>query len=447
MDLNKEKLTNIIIFIFVLLSLTYLYTMNSNTTNTTTNNKSLSEKFMILTEEQNLEANEVIINNMNQVSFKGAGDNTTINFQDPNATWPATLLQILNTKLDNNGILGNPAPPAGYFPLQGIEFRNPALTLLVKIGDNIPVSGPTSATKINDKSIQFGGPNSGREANSAQISVGTWEANSLCIVGMSIGTASDTRKIKMWAEGGLTVNGPTKIENGTLNVTGATTLRSSLAVTGATTLSSTLDVGGDLGIHSTIRKTRGNAQNCHLVSDMSLYLMAKNNVVIYKCINDCSTWDDSSGNLVVQNNLTVDGTTTLNGKFNYNGDLDFLPSGCIIMWHNGAIPPGWTQINWFDNRFPMGGGSTGRTGGTTVMNHNFKLSEPQMPAHSHAVTRSAMGADEGAGSNDLDLKSSRGWNIKNHTSWVGGAGQGANININWDNGFQPYCTVIFIRRN
>jgi hypothetical protein len=61
--------------------------------------------------------------------------------------------------------------------------------------------------KIARDGIQFGGANAGKEHNSAQISAGKHAANELCIVGMSSDTSYATRKIRMWAEGGMTVRG------------------------------------------------------------------------------------------------------------------------------------------------------------------------------------------------------------------------------------------------
>jgi hypothetical protein len=69
------------------------------------------------------------------------------------------------------------------------------------------LSGPTSTTRITAQGIIFGGANNGREANSAQISAGKHEADSLCIVGMSTGINAATRKITMWAEGGMKIYG------------------------------------------------------------------------------------------------------------------------------------------------------------------------------------------------------------------------------------------------
>ena len=323
LNLNKQKMTHIVIFIFILLSLIYLYNMNMIPSHTNTNTtKTISEKFMVISENQDLGTNEVSITNINQVNFI-AGDESTISFANPNLTWPVTLQDLFDTKLNNSGVIGE-ALPTGHTPVQGIVLRDSEAKKLVVIGDNVPAA-PTTATSINDTWIQFGGPNNAKEANSARISAGVGRADTLCIIGM--GTATSNRKIEMWAEGGCILNGP-------------------LTVGGAT------NINGELGTQSTIRKTRGNNENLHIVSDKALYLMSKDNVIIYKCTSDCANWDNAGGNLVVQNNLTVDGTTTVSGKTNANGGL-FTPylqcnntngSSPGVGYFNG-IETGWLEAS------------------------------------------------------------------------------------------------------
>ena len=326
LNLNKQKITHIVIFIFILLSLIYLYNMNMIPSHTNTNTtKTISEKFMVISEDQDLGTNNVSIVNLNQVNFVAGSEN--ISFPDPNMTWPVTLQDLFDTKLNNSGVIGLDLP-TGHTPLQGIVLRDLLAKKLVVLGDNVS-STPTTATSINDTKIQFGGPNAGREVNSASIKVNVSgdNINALCILGMSMGTDSNTRKIKMFAEGGLNIYGPT-------------------TVGGAT------NINGELGTQSTIRKTRGNNANLHIVSDKALYLMSKDNVIIYKCTSDCANWDNAGGNLVVENNLKVDGTTTVSGKTNANGGL-FTPylqcnntngSSPGVGYFNG-IQTGWLEAS------------------------------------------------------------------------------------------------------
>jgi hypothetical protein len=73
-------------------------------------------------------------------------------------------------------------------------------------GDVEQIKGPNGNLKINKHGIMFGGANNKTEFNSAQISAGIHEANSLNIVGMS-NSAGGNRRVHVWAEGGFIVNG------------------------------------------------------------------------------------------------------------------------------------------------------------------------------------------------------------------------------------------------
>jgi hypothetical protein len=87
----------------------------------------------------------------------------------------------------------------------------------VIVNDNITI--PNGKMRLSNQGIMFGGPNTDREVNSGQITAGLHIANSLNIVGMSANKGADTRRIDMWAEGGLNIygnintNGALKIGN------------------------------------------------------------------------------------------------------------------------------------------------------------------------------------------------------------------------------------------
>jgi hypothetical protein len=71
------------------------------------------------------------------------------------------------------------------------------------------IKNPDGTMKISRSGIMFGGNNGvGKEINSAQISAGIHEPNSLNIVGMSSDAGSGSRKVDVWAEGGMTIRGP-----------------------------------------------------------------------------------------------------------------------------------------------------------------------------------------------------------------------------------------------
>ena len=69
------------------------------------------------------------------------------------------------------------------------------------------VKNPNGQMKITRQGIMFGGPNANRQVDSGQISAGLHIPNSLNIVGMSADTGAASRRIDMWAEGGLNVYG------------------------------------------------------------------------------------------------------------------------------------------------------------------------------------------------------------------------------------------------
>ena len=89
----------------------------------------------------------------------------------------------------------------------------------VVMGDG-KIRNPDSLTHITDTGIQFGGPNNGKQIDSAQISSGLHDkGNSLNIVGMSKDKNWQNRKVTTWAEGGSLHKGPMEV-NGDLKVTG-----------------------------------------------------------------------------------------------------------------------------------------------------------------------------------------------------------------------------------
>ena len=73
-------------------------------------------------------------------------------------------------------------------------------------GEQLDLFSPNGNLRINKHGIMFGGENdTTREGNSAQITAGMHEDNSLNIVGMSDGNKNN-RRVRVWAEGGFIVN-------------------------------------------------------------------------------------------------------------------------------------------------------------------------------------------------------------------------------------------------
>jgi hypothetical protein len=99
------------------------------------------------------------------------------------------------------------------------------------LGDKAYIRTPNDDLKMNQHGIQFGGGNSGRQIDSAQISVGLHTPDTLSIVGMS-DAANVNRKVEVWAEGGLKINGPLNVDTAnvaTANVSGNATIAGSLS--------------------------------------------------------------------------------------------------------------------------------------------------------------------------------------------------------------------------
>jgi hypothetical protein len=98
---------------------------------------------------------------------------------------------------------------------------------------------------------------------------------------------------------------------------------------GDTLVRGKLVVEGSAEFQTTIRKTRANNQNLHIISDKTLYLMAQENVHIYKCIpSNCEDWDGASGNLIVDGNLHVKAFTRIDGAMHVYGGAHVIG----ILW-------------------------------------------------------------------------------------------------------------------
>ncbi len=87
----------------------------------------------------------------------------------------------------------------------GIGTTNPeaALSIAAKGKER----NPDGSLHITNNCILFGGNNAGKQMDSAQISAGKHAPNSLNIVGMSADKNGNNRKVHLWAEGGMLVNG------------------------------------------------------------------------------------------------------------------------------------------------------------------------------------------------------------------------------------------------
>jgi microcystin-dependent protein len=317
--LKQTNFRYIVIIIIIILAVINLCKINSQ------------ENFMNLLEDQNLGTFKVTMNDTNQVMFGNE-----------------TLTHKL-TNLDTLTVAGYANFPGGAF-VKG-EFHS---TNNTPEGGRISLMNPSkSATGEVDNWTIYN-------------MTGQYQPHGLHFWKNPIGPGNGNATFIL-------------TDNGDTNVKGELTVAQNTLVKGDLTVEATTFLKGDLNIQSTIRKTRENNSNLHIVSDKKIYLMAKENVHIYKCrTTDCETWDDASGNLTVEGNLTCPGS------------ISFLPRGCIIMFNGGSAPAGWAVCNGENGtpdlreRFVLGAGvnkELGNTGGT----ENVTLTEAQMPRHNHGV--------------------------------------------------------------
>jgi len=123
-----------------------------------------------------------------------ASDNgLEIHTYKPDGGWAGNPLNIIgnDTRVNSNLNVG-----------ANLDVKS---VITVANNENGNIMNPNTVTRINARGIIFGGPNNGYEANSAQISAGLHQADSLCMVGM--GKPGAGRKIDMWAEERVAIHG------------------------------------------------------------------------------------------------------------------------------------------------------------------------------------------------------------------------------------------------
>jgi hypothetical protein len=138
--------------------------------------------------EKFLNSKKIIENFGDAVTVDGVDDNNAIN----------TLAKIAKDLQEGGGL-----KVKGNINVDGVSNLNGVVNIAGAGG----LGAPNSNLKMNGQGIIFGGPNNGLQGDSAQISAGLHEGNSLCVVGM--GKTAGERKVTMWAEGGLKIHGQT----------------------------------------------------------------------------------------------------------------------------------------------------------------------------------------------------------------------------------------------
>lgn len=127
----------------------------------------------------------------------------------------------------------------------------------VSVGADLSVSGQLTVDgsligpqELRSAKIWIGHGVAGRYRHNGRLQYGVENGTALGIIGG--GTTAGSRKIKMWAEGGATVDGPVtvgdvagdSISGSSLRTTGTLTVGGALQASGAATASSTLDLTG-----------------------------------------------------------------------------------------------------------------------------------------------------------------------------------------------------------
>ena len=184
-------------------------------------------------------------------AMEGATDGSNLQIGE---TYSLIKLQATSTQLNssskflfngtsNYGIgAGGHNYNSGYFdtlesgsstdPLELVYYQGPGVNIgsgaskylnastLGATTSSTPATPGTSA-EYTANGLQFGGNNNARETNSAQISAGEHQSNSLNFVGMSTGTNASTRRMDFWAEGGAYFRGSV-IATGNVTAYGST---------------------------------------------------------------------------------------------------------------------------------------------------------------------------------------------------------------------------------
>jgi len=54
---------------------------------------------------------------------------------------------------------------------------------------------------------------------------------------------------------------------------------------------------------------------------------------------------NNNGTMVIPSHIDVEGKLNIKNNLNVNGNINFLPAGCIIMWGTEEIPDGWVRCD------------------------------------------------------------------------------------------------------
>lgn len=211
---NKTIIISIAVILFILIILSNTF-LSSNTSNTKENEdkKEIRENFPspainVLYSDVN--------GNLSSTTDLGVNDLNVINRISSGGSI-STTGALSAGSISTTGSLSAGTTSVGNLSTSGTLTASGGRTTLqnVVIGD-ANLSGPDGKTWISREGILFGGKDgsnaSGRHSDSAQITAGKHEADTLCIMGMSNANATN-RKITMWADGGCKINGKLSVNS------------------------------------------------------------------------------------------------------------------------------------------------------------------------------------------------------------------------------------------
>ena len=258
-----------------------------------------------------------------------------------------------------------------FIRMRDIGSKSTGIQFDLRDSNNSDIRNPGSELKISRQGLIFGGTNSGRETNSAQISAGLHVPNSLNIVGMSSDNNAANRQVDMWAEKGFTLYGNQTVGGNMVVGNGSTTNARDLPghinlsvehsgdshirmktknddakniyminrdgnfrvhmdgvgdVLGVNHNGNFYTTGSENTFNGAIKTPGGHTFSCagrqHMTGEELLYILHKNGAVIGK------EWG-GNGNLSVQGNLSTAGESAVAGKLTAAGELAVGDKLCI----------------------------------------------------------------------------------------------------------------------
>jgi hypothetical protein len=195
----------------------------------------------------------------------------------------------------------------------------------LQAGGTGELTTPTATMRFNAEGFQFGGGNNGKEINSAQISAGWHQANSLNIVGMSSDTTSSNRRVDIWAEAGLYLQGSSlyPATSNTGEIGNATYIWNS-------------GYFSDLYVDGYIYHGGDTNTYIRMIAADDMQLVAGGRQMIrmdegtdpdkLRFVTD-NDWTNSSGDWNMSGNVTVGGTLTESSSIRYKEDIVDLEYG------------------------------------------------------------------------------------------------------------------------